>query len=141
MNKTFIAAQFTPTKWDTADDKAFFANRFVAFVKSGFKQSLFSKRFYTRLSMTFGHIAHYNQLGFWETFFTTPQGKVDFIAQTLGWGCYGDPGFTYCDVEKVLIDWLVENNVLNNVQEEQREEQIASEIALLARLKAKYEPA
>lgn len=139
IEKIFFAAQFTPTKWDTAQDKADFANRFAAFVKAGFPQSGFTKKFYNRLSNTFGHIAHYNQLGFWETFFTSTDKKVDFIRLTLSHPCYGHPEFTYCDVERALQAWLEENNVYANMLEEQREELVASEMATLARLKAKYE--
>jgi hypothetical protein len=137
----FTAAQFTPTQFDTAEDKAWFANQFVKFIMSGFKPSAFTKRFYNRLSNTFGHIAHYNQRGFWDTFFSSTQGKVDFIEQTLCYPCYGQPGHTYCDVETALQNWLRENNVWANIKEEAAEERTASELALLARLKAKYEPA
>lgn len=35
------------------------------FIDSGFKQTLFTKKLYPELSNTFGHIAHYNQGGFW----------------------------------------------------------------------------
>jgi hypothetical protein len=139
--KTFTANQFTPTKWDTAEDKAKFANQFVKFVTSGFKQSLFTKAFYRRLSMTFGHIAHYNQYGFWDVFFTNVNDKVSFIEQTLRHPCYGQAEWTYCDVERALQTWLLENNVLRNVMQEAHEEQTASDLATLARLKKEYEPA
>lgn len=139
--KTFTADQFTPTKWDTAEDKAKFANQFVSFVSSGFKQSKFTKAFYRRLSNTFGHIAHYNQYGFWDTFFTNINDKVVFIEQSLSHPCYGDAAWTYSDVERVLQTWLRENNVLSNLRDEANEEQTASELATLAHLKEKYETA
>ena len=139
--KTFTANQFTPTKFDTAEDKAKFANQFVKFVASGFKQSLFTKAFYRRLSMTFGHIAHYNQYGFWDVFFSNTRTKLTFIEQTLRHPCYGDAAWTYCDVERALQTWLLENNVLRNVMQEANEERVASDLATLARLKKEYEPA
>ena len=139
IEKIFTADQFTPTQWSTAQDKADFANRFAAFVKSGFPQSGFTKKFYTRLSTTFGHIAHYNQLGFWDTFFNSLGGKVYFIRNSLEWGCYGNPQYTYSDVERALQTWLTENNVLANIKEELSEEIVASELATLAHLKEKYE--
>ena len=98
--------RFTPTEWATADDKVWFFQHFQKFVKSGFRRSLFTKRFYNRLSLTFGHIAHYNQGGFWEEYFTTDEDKARFIRDTMGWPCYGDPAFTYSDVERALIEWL-----------------------------------
>lgn len=137
--KTFTANQFTPTKFNTADDKAKFANQFVAFVSSGFKQSHFTKKFYTRLSMTFGHIAHYNPSGFWDTFFTNINDKVLFIEQSLTYPCYGDPAWTYSDVEQVLQRWILDNKVLSNLKQEANEERTALELATLAHLKAKYE--
>ena len=94
----------------TKEDKAHFANQFMTFVISGFNKTQFSKGFYVRLSMTFGHIAHYNQEGFWETFFdpTTKDGIQVFIEQTLSYPCYGDPRYTYSDAEKALQIWLRE---------------------------------
>lgn len=139
--KTFTANQFTPTKWDTAEDKAKFANQFVKFVTSEFKQSLFTKTFYRRLSMTFGHIAHYNQYGFWDVFFSNTRTKLTFIEQTLRHPCYGAAAWTYSDVERVLQAWLVENHVLVNLRLKERMEIDANERAQLDYLKAKYEPA
>ena len=105
--KLFTAEQFTPTKFDTAEDKAKFANHFVRFVESDFKSTLFPKWFYTRLSMTFGHIAHYNQSGFYSEFFESTMDKVRFLEQTRLAGCYGSPEHTYCDVERVIVKWVV----------------------------------
>lgn len=139
--KTFTADQFTPTKWDTAEVKAKFANQFVAFVSSGFKQSKFTKAFYRRLSNTFGHIAHYNQFGFWDTFFTSLPDKVNFIEQSLRHSCYGAAAWTYSDVERALQTWLVENHVLVNLRLTELMEIDAAERSQLAHLKAKYETA
>lgn len=108
----FTASQFVATKWEPADAKAKFANQFVKFVESDFASSKFPKWFYTRLSMTFGHIAHYDQGGFFETFFTSPQDKKEFLSQTLQGGGYGDPEYTYSDVEKALKMWLKTSPVL-----------------------------
>ena len=78
MTMTFTADQFTPTKWETASDKAAFANRFVRFVQSDFAAKHFTDKFYRRLSNCFGMIAHYNRGGFWSEFFTTTEDKVRF---------------------------------------------------------------
>lgn len=106
MNKPFTAAQFTPTKWDTAEDKAKFANHFVRFVEGGFKESVFPKWFYRRLSMTFGHIAHYNKAGFYDQWFSTADRRIEFIENVRRSSIYGDPAWTYSDVEKVLQGWV-----------------------------------
>ncbi len=65
-----VTEGFTPTKWDTAQDKSRFAKQFVRFVKSDFSERLFSQAFYKRLSLSFGHIAHFNRHGFYQTFFS-----------------------------------------------------------------------
>lgn len=134
----FTADKFTPTKWDTGDKKAAFAKQFIRFVQSDFARSKFPKTFYQRLSMCFGHIAHFNQHGFFETFFTTTEGKVRFLRMTLAHPCYGDPSYTYCDVERALQTWLRENDVLAICEARLAEETEAAERAVLARLQAKY---
>src|SRR5437763_16936141 len=87
----FTPEQFTQTKWDNAQTKANFGRQFVKFVESDFNQRLFPQAFYRRLSMTFGHIAHLNRQGFFETFFTTTAYKVRLLHMTLAHTCYGDP--------------------------------------------------
>lgn len=98
----FTASQFTTTKWDDAEQKAKFANQFFRFVRSGYKFTVFPKWFYNRLSMTFGHIAHYNRCGFFEEFFVTAEGLQRFADITRQWPCYGDPEYTYSDVERAI---------------------------------------
>ena len=134
-------SRFIPTKWNTAEDKEKFLAQFKRFVESDFKRTQFPKWFYTRLSMTFGHIAHYNQEGFYATFFTSTRDKVYFLNQTLQWPCYGDPEFTYCDVEKEIQQWLQDTGKLEQVQAYFRQETENEERRTLAALKAKYEVA
>ena len=63
---------------------------------------MFTKKLYPRLSNTFGHIAHYNQGGFWAEWFVEAFDQVRFIEHLLRWPCYGDPEFTFSDVERAL---------------------------------------
>lgn len=102
----WLAAQFVPTQHSTAEDKARFASQFVHFWESHFDWHCFPKWFYQRLSMTFGHIAHYNQKAFYEEFFTSPRGLWNFRQITERGGGYGDPAYTYSDVERALKAWL-----------------------------------
>lgn len=134
----FTPDKFTPTQWDTAEKKSAFATQFIKFVQSDFGKSKFPKAFYQRLSMTFGHIAHYNQGGFFEEFFTTTADKVRFLRQTLAQPCYGDPAWTYSDVERALQEWLRENGVLAKYENRLAAETEASERAVLVRLQARY---
>ena len=57
----FPLDEFTPTKFSTAADKAEFGNHFLRFIETEWTQALFTKDFYHRLSMCFGHIAHYGK--------------------------------------------------------------------------------
>jgi hypothetical protein len=102
----FTTQQFTPTRHSTAQEKAKFANHFKRFVESGFNKNLFYKWFYQRLSMSFGHIAHYDIHCFYDTWFSNETVQKRFIEHTLDHPCYGDPRYTYSDVEKAIIEWL-----------------------------------
>jgi hypothetical protein len=135
---TFQPSQFTPTKWETAQDKARFANQFARFVRSDFAVEHFSDRFYRRLSMTFGNIAHYNRDGFWSDFFAATADKVRFLEQTLQHPCYGDPAWTYSDVERALQEWLQSEGTLDRYRQKLAEEAEAVDRVQLARLQAKY---
>jgi len=86
--KRFYPVDFIATQHSSASDKAKFANHFVRFVESGYRRTLFFKWFYTRLSMTFGHIAHYNIDGFYAEWFA--DGGECFLAHAAMYPCYGD---------------------------------------------------
>ena len=139
MKNILKSEQFTATEWDSIQDKIKFTNHFVRFVQSDFKESLFYSWFYKRLSLTFGHIAHYNRQGFYETFFTTTKDKIEFLRMTLQYPCYGNPAFTYSDVEKVLQHWLNKEYILEKYIKQSGHEIENLERATLTRLKAKYE--
>ena len=55
----FLASDFTPTQFSTAAEKAEFGNALLHFTESEWGAALFTKSLYNRLSMCFGHIAHY----------------------------------------------------------------------------------
>ena len=104
--KNYDFPQFTATKWDTVEDKEKFCRQFIRFVEGGFSIKQFPKWFYRRLMNTFGHIAHYDRMGFYAYFFEYHE--EDFIRVTLLGGGYGDPAYTYSDVERYLKGWLQE---------------------------------
>lgn len=135
---TFTPSQFVATKWDTAQDKAAFAMQFIRFVESDFDVQHFTDKFYRRLSNTFGHIAHYDRGGFWGEFFTTTADKVRFLEQTLAYPCYGDPAWTYSDVERALKEWLRAEAILDQYRQRLAEETEAAERVELARLRRKH---
>jgi hypothetical protein len=136
--KDITADQFTPTRWDSAEEKVRFARRFIRFVESDFAERQFPHTFYKRRALTFGHIAHFNRHGFYQEFFTATEGKVRFLLMTLAHPCWGDPAFTYSDVERALQSWLHQSGVLGWYERRLAAEQEAAERADLARLQAKY---
>ncbi len=92
----------TATKWSTVEDKEKFLKHFERFVASGYKRTLFYKWFYIRLSMMFGFIAHYNINGFYAEYFADDGRQAIFENYVRTWHCYGDPEYTFSDVEHIL---------------------------------------
>lgn len=129
---------YTATAHSTIADKEKFEAQFKRFVLDGFPRSKFRAWFYQRLSKTFGHIAHYNCEGFYQTWFDSLPNCEAFITHTLNWGCYGDPAYTYCDVEKELQNWLREERILEIISGVVLEEKRTTEIALRDKLIKKY---
>ena len=71
----FEPSAFTPTKFSTTEDKAWFGNALLKFLANDSPQTGFTTRLYHRLSLTFGHIAHFNKYGFYGTFFQDNSGN------------------------------------------------------------------
>lgn len=139
MNKPFSADQFTATKWDTPEDKLWFARQFVKFVESGFSKHYFAKKFYDQLIRCFGLTALYDIHGFWREYFESTQDKLKFVRQCLSHVAVGDPRWTHSDVERELIKWLVKNDAELQLYREAEKGTEAAERAELAKLKVKYE--
>ena len=97
------AEQFTATRFDTAQSKADFGNQLLAFIAEGFPQKRFTQRFYRVLMQHFGMIAHYDQHGFWREFFTRTADQVRFLEEISSHSCWGDPAFTFSDLERVVV--------------------------------------
>lgn len=134
----FSPSQFIPTKWSTAEEKARFGNALVHFVDSGFARNLFTDRIYGRLSNCFGHIAHYNSTQFYEEWFVSLSVQVRFLEHALRFPCYGDPEFTFSDVESEIQREIRNRNYLSRYQLLLAEEQRTAELNLLERLEGKY---
>jgi len=131
----FTADKFSPTTWEPAKKKAQFAKQLVRFIEADFPHRQFTHALYHRLALTFGHIAHINRHLFYDTFFTSTEGKLSFLRQIRQWPCYGDPAFTYSDVERALQSWLLQSDILARYEERLAQEADAAERAELARLK------
>jgi hypothetical protein len=134
----FPLDEFTPTKFSTAADKAGFGNHLLRFIESEWAQALFTKEFYHRLSMCFGHIAHVDRPTFYETWFTSDQDRLRFLEKTLKWPCWGDPEYTFSDVERAIQQEVRKHNYLARYQLRVAEAERASDMETLRRLEAKY---
>lgn len=133
----FAADQFMATAFDTAQQKAKFANQFVRFVLSGFRPTLFPKWFYQRLSNTFGHIAHYNQSGFWSQWFATPEQQRRFLQRVHEHVPCGHAEHTYCDVERALKSWVAtQSEAIAAVLEEKERKHSAAVVSESQRRRA-----
>jgi hypothetical protein len=129
-----------PTKFSTAQDKADFGNAFLHFIESEWARTAFSKSFYHRLSMCFSHIAHYDAVGFYETWFTSDADRLRFLRHTLAWPCWGDLEYTFCDVERAIQHEIRKRNYLARYELRAAEAVRSSEMETLKRLEAKYRP-
>jgi hypothetical protein len=134
----FTAAHFMPTQWATAEDKAKFANTLMKFVAAEFPRQSFTRSLYHRLSNTFGHIAHTNLDGFYGAFFERDFDKVVFLEQTLSWPHFGEPTFTFSDVEHAIKHRLRASKVIDIFRMLEADATRRRELATLARLQEKY---
>ncbi|HLH36235.1 MAG TPA: hypothetical protein VKX41_16300 [Alloacidobacterium sp.] len=134
----FLPSAFVSTKFSSTADKADFGNALLHFLEANCSQELFTKRLYNRLSMTFGHIAHYDRAGFYDTWFTRARHKAAFIEKTLRWPCHGDPEYTFSDVEHAIQRVMRERNYLARFELRAADELRTAELKDLERLEAKY---
>lgn len=134
----FDACQFVATEWSSAADKAAFGNNYLHFIESEWKRTVFTKSFYGRLSNCFGHIAHYNVSQFYDVWFTCEKDRLEFLKQTASWPCYGDPKFTFSDVERAIQKEIRHRNYVAIYELRATEELRSAEIAVLERLETKY---
>jgi hypothetical protein len=134
----FLPSDFTATKFSTAADKAAFGNTLLHFIESEWASALFTMSFYNRLSMCFGHIAHYNRTQFYEEWFSSLAAQVRFLKHTLRFPCYGDPEYTFSDVERAIQREIVNRNHLARYELRLAEELQAADLALLTQLESKY---
>ncbi len=134
----FTPSEFTPTQWSTATEKADFANTLLRFIEAGWKPTMFTKKLYNRLSMCYGHIAHFNLAGFYEVWFTNEVDRHRFLEHLLRWPCHGEPEFTFCDVERAIQQQLRAGGYLELQSQRAAEEIRSAELQVLARLEQKY---
>lgn len=134
----FRAEQFTATKWDTAEEKARWANTLAAWIVGGFPDSGWGPKLYDQLCNLFSHIAHFNRHEFHATWFSTPESRAEWVDHVLRQRCFGDPAYTWSDVEKAFQTWLRSHIVAAQIRADAVASTEARERAQLAALLKKY---
>jgi hypothetical protein len=62
------------------------------------------------------------------------------LRYTLAWPCWGDPEYTFCDVERAIQQEIRKHNYLARYELRAAEAVRSSEMETLKRLEAKYRP-
>ena len=143
------------TKFMTAAEKDRVLRAWESFLKSGLKEEKFTKALYDHLMQNCSFIAHYNRGGFYDTYFTSGDGRVQFLSQfdAQNAGQYGHPPsveygdlFSWCkgdyeDINTAMINVAAEYIplLLTEAKEEQKNSDIAKAQALLTRHNIKLE--
>ena len=79
-----------------------------------------------------------NRTQFYEEWFSSLAAQVRFLKHTLRFPCYGDPEYTFSDVEMAIQREIVNRNYLARYELRLAEEQQATDLALLKQLERKY---
>lgn len=113
MTLRFTEDQFTPTKFSTAAEKAKCATDFMRFFRADCPQTMFSKKLYYFLHQHAGHIAHYDNFGFYSEWFSSVRKQMAFLTRFVEsantfHGCSPD----WKDVERALLKSLEEEQIL-----------------------------
>ena len=133
------AAMFRPTKWDSAEDKARFGNQLLGFIATDFDKAKWTNAFYGVLHSHFGLIAFYDMHGFWGEYFADLPGKLRFLRDVTQHPCYGDPAYTFSDLERAVIERLRAAGLVERLREAVARDTEAIERALLRKLLSKYQ--
>ena len=92
------------------------------------------------LCQRFGMIAHYDVHGFWAEYFTSTADKLRFLEELTAHPCWGDPAFTFSDLERAVIARLRSAGLVARLRSTLARETEVSERALLNRLQPRYQP-
>jgi len=141
--KPFCAEQFTATQWDSARDKATWANAMAAWVARGFPVNGWRRGLYDPLHVhLYGHIAHYNQQGFYAEWFGDVHCQLRWLQFAASGGAFvggvGDPAFTWSDVELAWSTWVRESGLIDHYRQLCSLDIETQERTLLAQLQRKY---
>ncbi|KXV23187.1 hypothetical protein [Gluconobacter oxydans] len=128
----------TATQFSDTVEKTKIGNALLSFIARGFPQSAWNRTLYNRLSQMFGHIAHYDIHGFWGAQFSTTQARLGFLRGIVLYGCYGDPAWTWSDVERDIRNRIIGSGLIDAYTRALAAEQEARDRADLARLAQRF---
>lgn len=123
----YISVQFM-----TAEEKEKVVKAMKSFLKSDFSKTTFTDRLYKHLTLHCGFIAHFNIHGYFDTYFTSPEGKVRWANMLCNERfCHED----YRDINAVLIDMVDAKmkETIADLNKQAMERDLAQATALLQR--------
>lgn len=136
----FKASQFVATKFHDAEAKARAANALASFVETGFEVRRFTKAIYNALYLhLFGHIAHFNQGGFYAEWFSSVEDRIRWCERVLDWVPYGDPEHTWVDVGRALQKWFKGTNILARLREQADDDALYESVYRIAAATLKHD--
>jgi len=120
--------RFTDARFLSSDEKRKTLKHWISFIKNGFPFNLFTEAIYNHLHLHCGYIAHYNRLGFYETYWnpdTIAYAKENsleirpvpeifhlwesFLKQFEAWGEHRDLGLSIMFALKGELEILIED--------------------------------
>jgi len=73
--------EFHASEFMTIREKELVLKSWIRFLKNGLRLQDFTNRLYQHLHLHCGFIAHYNRLGFYETYFTNGEDTIKFLSR------------------------------------------------------------
>lgn len=90
---------FKSVKFMTAEEKEKVLKNWKQFIKNDFKEKFFTKRLYNHLTLHCSFIAHYDQAGFYSTYFRNAEDTLRFVRQF-------DEDLNYSSAEYGMDYWI-----------------------------------
>lgn len=134
--------EFWDSKFMTAKEKNMVLKQWRTFLKNGCKWDHFTDRLYKHLTLHCSFIAHYNRLGFYETYFQSGSDRLHFFSQfdlsqggvSVEYGMtiwrkgeYEDINTAMCKVFAEFCELLEDQATLNHLHEAEVELQQVQE--------------
>jgi len=122
VDRTVLVA----TQWSTVEEKAKATEELSKFLIARADPKKWTPRLYKALEQHFSHIAHYNQAGFYGVWFESAAKRLEFAKYHAERSIYGDPAWTWSDVERQFQKWVRESGILDELQFEATEAELAA---------------